>query len=51
MMLIGMLLTACKPKVEAPVDEVAPVEEVAPVDTMAAPAPADVPAPVAPVGK
>ncbi len=51
MMLISVVLTACKPKVEEPVDEVAPVEEVAPADTMVAPA-ADAPAaPAAPAGK
>ncbi|PKN71941.1 MAG: hypothetical protein CVU50_09520 [Candidatus Cloacimonetes bacterium HGW-Cloacimonetes-3] len=51
MMLISVVLTACKPKVEEAVDEVAPVEEVAPADTMVAPA-ADAPAaPVAPAGK
>ncbi len=50
MMLISMLLTACKPKVEEPAEEVAPIEEAAPADTMAAPA-AEAPAtPAAPAG-
>ena len=53
MMLISVVLTACKPKVEEPAEETAPVEEVAPVDTAAAAAPAaEAPAaPAAPAGK
>ena len=51
MMLISVVLTACKPKAEAPVDEVAPVEEMAPADTTVAPAPAEVPAPAETKGK
>lgn len=41
MMLISMLVTACKPKVEEPVDEAAPVEEVAPAVDTTAVAPVD----------